>query len=128
LTEDAEVLIELLMALLGVVEDNLLLELLLDVSRDSFGVVLITGVVVLTVVFCAFAEVFAVVFAVVFVVVVFTMGLDAGFVVGFTTRTTGNSKASFMSCEACEMQLQAAVSSSEVIPRTADVCLWLQLE
>lgn len=118
MTEDADVFVETLMALFGVVEDSFLLELLLDASRVTFCVVLIAGSVVLTVVFCAFVVVFAVIFAVVFI-----MGLDAGFVAGLTTRTTGCSKASFMSCEACEMQSQAAVSSFGVIPWTMDVCL-----
>jgi hypothetical protein len=102
LTEDEDFLAETLVALLDTTEDALLLELTDGVLRDTFGIVLITGGVV-----------FAVVFA-----VVFTTGLGAGLGVDFTTRTTGDCKASFIFIEASEMQPQAAVSSSEVSPRT----------
>jgi hypothetical protein len=117
LIEDADVLTELVTALFGVVEDSFLVELLVDV--------LIVEAVVLTVVFCTFEVVFAVVFGVVFAVV-FTTGLGAGLVADLTIRTTGACNASFISCEAFDMQLQAAVSSSGVIPWMADDCLGLE--
>lgn len=98
MTEDEDFLAETLVALLDTTEDALLLELTDGILRDTFGVVLTTG---------------GVVFA-----VVFTTGLGAGLGVDFTTRTTGDCKASFIFIEASEMQPQAAVSSSEVSPRT----------
>lgn len=106
------------MALLGVVEESFLLEMLEDVLMEIFGVVLIAGADDLTVVFCTFAVVFAGAFA-----VVFTTGLGAGLAEDLATRTTGNCNASFISCEACDIHLQAAVSSSGVTPWMADDCL-----
>jgi len=99
-------LTEEVIALFGVVDESFLLEMLDDVLMDTFGVVLMTAAVV-----------FGVVFA-----VVFTTGLDVGLAEVLATRTTGNCNASFISCEACDMQLQAAVSSFGVIPWMADDC------
>lgn len=103
----------MVIALFGVVEDSFLLGLLDDVLTDIFSVVLMTAAVV-------FGVVFTVAFA-----VVFTTGLGAGLVADLTTRTTGSCNASFISCEACEIQSQAAVSSFGVIPWIADDCFWL---
>lgn len=106
-----------MIALFGVVEESFLLETLDDVLTETLAVVLIAGADDLTVVFCTFAVVFAGAFA-----VVFTTGLGAGLAEDLATRTTGNCNASFISCEACDIQSQAAVSSSGVIPWTADDC------
>jgi len=99
-------LAEEVIALFGVVDEGFLLEMLDDVLMDTFGVVLMTAAVD-----------FGVVFG-----VVFTTGLGVGLAEVLATLTTGNCNASFISCEACDIQLQAAVSSSGVIPWMADDC------
>lgn len=82
------------------------------VLMETLGVDLIDGAVTLVVV-CT--VVFAVVFGEVLAVVLGT-GFAAAFAVVFATRTTGSSKASFISFEASEIHLHADVSSEDAMP------------